>query len=83
VTSICLETLKQFVVFVGNRNINNAFEIAEVAYLLIGLLPSTVGLGGKEISDEIKRARGSEFTSALTEKKPPSVFKLLLFRKIG
>ncbi len=80
---IYLETLKQFVVFVGNRNMNNAIEISGIIYLLVGLLLGTVGLGGKEISDEVKRARGSEFTNALIEKKPPSEFKLLLFRVIA
>ena len=80
---ICLETLKQFVVFVGNRNMMNAIEISGIIYLLVGLLLGTVGLGGKEISDEVKGARGSEFTNALMEKNPPSEFKLMLFRLIA
>lgn len=62
---------------------NNAIEISGIVYLLIGLLLGTVGLGGKEISDEVKRVRGAEFTNVLMEKKPPSEFKLLLFRVIS
>jgi len=50
---ICLATLKQFVAFAVGRNMNDALEIAAIGYLLIGLLLGTVGLGGKEISDEV------------------------------
>jgi hypothetical protein len=60
-----------------------AFEIAGAAYLFIGLILGTVGLGGREISGEIERVRGSELTNALRENKPPSEFKLLLFRVIA
>jgi hypothetical protein len=68
---------------VVDRKMNIAFEIAGAAYLFIGLLIGTVGLGGKEISDEVKRSRGSEFTNALMYKKPPSELKLFLFRFIA
>jgi len=60
-----------------------AFEIAVASYLFIGFLLGTVGLGGKEISGEIKRVRGSELTNALRENKPHSEFKLFLFRVIA
>jgi len=62
---------------------NDALEIAAIGYLLIGLLLGTVGLGGKEISDEVKRARGSELKNLLPEKKPLLEFKLWLFRVIA
>ena len=62
---------------------NIAFEIAAAAYLFIGLILGTVGLGGREISGEIERVRGSELTNALKENKPPSEFKLFLFRVIA
>lgn len=82
-TQICPEISRQFVVFVVNREMYIAFEIAGAAYLFIGLILGTVGLGGREISGEIERVRGSELTNALRENKPPSEFKLLLFRVIA
>lgn len=62
---------------------NIAFEIAVVAYLLIGVLLGTVGLGGKEISAEIENVREVKLMSALTENKRPSEFKLFMFRVIA
>lgn len=62
---------------------NNAIEISGISYLLIGLLLGTVGLRGKEISDEFKRVRGSELKNLLSEKKAPLEFKLVLFRMIA
>lgn len=60
-----------------------AFEVAVAAYLFIGFILGTVGLGGREISGEIERVRGAELTNALSENKPPSEFKLILFRVIA
>lgn len=62
---------------------NSIFEIGGAAYLFIGLLLGTLGLGAKEISEEIDHVRGSGLTKALTENKPPIEYKLFLFRVVA
>jgi hypothetical protein len=38
---------------------NNAYEIAAAAYLLIGIFLGTIGPAGKNIAKEVDSARGS------------------------
>ena len=59
---------------------NHYFEIALCIYLGIGFYLATLGPAGKDINEEIDRARGSSLLNAYLDREPPSEFKLLLFR---
>ncbi len=59
---------------------NQYFEIALSAYLLMGLYLATLGPAGKDIHEEIDRARGTSLLNAYLDREPPSELKLLLFR---
>ena len=59
---------------------NNTFEILASVYLLIGAVLGTIGAAGKNISEEVQRARGTPFTNGVMEREQPSELKLTLFR---
>jgi hypothetical protein len=59
---------------------NPTIAIAALVYLLIGLVLGTLGPGGQDIAQEVKRARGTPLSNAAMERVPPSELKLLLFR---
>jgi hypothetical protein len=59
---------------------NNTLTIAALAYLLLGLLLGTLGPGGQDIAQEVKRVRGTALSNAAMERVPPSELKLLWFR---
>lgn len=59
---------------------NNTLAFAALAYLLLGLLLGTLGPGGQDIAQEVKRARGTPLSNAAMERVPPSELKLLWFR---
>ena len=49
-------------------------------YLLLGILLGTLGPGGQDIAQEVKRVRGTPLSNAAMERVPPSELKLLWFR---
>ena len=59
---------------------NYLIEIGCAVYLLIGLLLGTIGPAGKNISEEVQRARGTPFTNEIMDRDQPSELKLTLFR---
>jgi len=61
---------------------NHIFEISAACYLVIGTFLGTIGPAGKNISEEVRRARGTPFTNEVMEREQPSEFKLMLFRVI-
>ena len=60
----------------------SSIEISVFIYLSIGVLLGTLGPAGKQISEEVARARGSPLTNAIAEREQPSELKLGLFRLI-
>jgi hypothetical protein len=59
---------------------NDTLAISALAYLLVGLLLGTLGPGGQDIAQEIKRARGTPLSNAAMEREQPSELRLLWFR---
>jgi len=57
-------------------------EILVLIYLAIGVLLGTIGPAGKNISEEVAKARGSPLTNAIADREQPSELKLGLFRLI-
>ena len=51
-------------------------------YLLLGILLGTLGPGGQDIAQEVKRVRGTPLSNAAIERVPPSELKLLCFRTV-
>jgi hypothetical protein len=60
--------------------LNDTLAIAALAYLLVGLLLGTLGPGGQDIAEHIKRARGTPLLNAAMERTPPSERRLLWAR---
>jgi len=61
---------------------NNIFEIAAIACILLGIMLATVGPGGKDIAKEMDRAKGTPFSNAVMDREAPSKLKLLFFKII-
>jgi len=59
-----------------------SIEFLILIYLVIGLLLGTIGPAGKNISEEVAKARGTSLANAFLEREQPSELKLGLFRLI-
>ena len=71
----------------GQININGhskwdltMIEIGLLLYWIAGLLLGTIGPAGRSIQREVENARGTEFTNAIMQRKPPSEKKLFFFK---
>jgi hypothetical protein len=60
----------------------SSIEISVSIYLSIGVLLGTVGPAGKNIAEEVAKARGTPLTNAFAEREQPSELKLAIFRLI-
>jgi hypothetical protein len=54
--------------------------VIAIVYLLLGILLGTLGPGGQDIAEEVKRARGTPLSNAAMEREQPSELRLLWFR---
>ncbi len=59
-----------------------SIEILALLYFAVGVLLGTVGPAGKNIAEEVAKARGTPLTNAFAEREQPSELKLALFRLI-
>jgi hypothetical protein len=59
-----------------------SIEIFVLIYFAIGTLLGTIGPAGRNISQEVTKARGTPLTNAFAEREQPSELKLGLFRLI-
>jgi ribosomal protein S27E len=59
-----------------------SIEILALLYFAVGVLLGTVGPAGKQIFEEVAKARGTPLTNAIAEREQPSELKLAIFRSI-
>jgi hypothetical protein len=64
----------------GGKRMNNALALSALAYFLVGLLLGTLGPGGQDITEHLKRARGTPLLNAATGRQPPTELRLFWAR---